>query len=479
MSAFAFAGINADSIWYDEYLALFYAGAMAEDPSAPLEIANRIVANESGQAPFYYILLSAWGSLAGWSVFAARMLSLLAGVLAVAWVYRLAADMYTTFAGFCSAAIVVGSAFFNVYLHEIRVYSLLGLEVVILLWLYTSVLKNRRYWPRSLALMIAATVALYSHPFMALLLAAIGSYHLILARRRASWAHTLRLLLFAGMLFVPWAWITLGALPETAIKDSEDLVRSNLQILLELAPAISNGLPLFLLLPLVSLSCAGRDGNMRMLWFVASAFLVAMLLVNSAFQTVNQVRYFMPVLPVLFVLGGISCAVVRRYRRFVFVMVVVWCIAGFMLAQSFGKTLYIREESAIFHIGFPFKEMVSDIKGDGGAGDAVVFEFPHHSWALQGVLDYYMRGSGMRYILADTLRAEGDWQPTLTYFERFISDAGRLYFVLDRSIEATAFVPEYERILGERFGHCERLWDTEQVKVDKYASSEALCQSPG
>ena len=73
---------------------------LTESPSAPLDVANRIVQYESGQAPFYYVLLSAWGSLAGWSEFSARMLSLLAGVLAVAWVYRLAADMHSINAGF-------------------------------------------------------------------------------------------------------------------------------------------------------------------------------------------------------------------------------------------------------------------------------------------------------------------------------------------------------------------------------------------
>ena len=362
MSALGFAGINADSIWYDEYLSLFYAGAMAKSPSAPLDVASRIVEYESGQAPFYYVLLSAWGNLAGWSEFAARMLSLLAGLLAVAWVYRLAADMHSTNAGFFSAAIMVGSAFFNVYLHEVRVYSLLVLEAAILLWLYLRVLNHKRSWPRSLSLVLAATVSLYSHPFMALLLASLGVYHLILERRRESWAQVLGFLLLAGLLFAPWAWITLGALPETAIKDSEDLVRSNLEIVMEFARAVSNGLPLILLLPLVSLRRIRRDANLRMLWFIAAAFLAAMLFFNSTFQTINQVRYFMPGLPVLFLLGGISCALVKGYRRVVLALVAAWCIVGFTLAPSFGGSLYIREEFAIFHIDFPFREVVSDIR---------------------------------------------------------------------------------------------------------------------
>lgn len=477
MFGVALAGINADSIWYDEYLSLHYAGALSAGPSTPMDVAVRLVDNESGQAPFYYVLLSAWGSLAGWSEFATRMLSLLAGVLAVSWVYRLAADLHSSRAGLTSAAILAGSAFFIVYLHEIRVYSLLVLEVVVLLWLYWRLLTRGRAWPPSLLFVLFAIIALHSHPFMALLLAAIGAFHIILARGRESWTHLLSLLFLAGLLFLPWAWITLGALPETAVKDSADLVRNNLEILRELAFALSNGQPLLLILPFLSLRQLRHDRNLRMLWLITAAFFSAMLLLNSSLQTVNQVRYFMPGLPLLAILGGMSLAAVLRSRLLVFALMAAWCLAGFLIAPSFGRSLYIHEEFAIFHIDFPFKEVVADIRRDGGGGGAVIYEFPYHSWGLQGVFDYYMRGSGMPYVLSDTLRAEGDWGPTLAAFERFIGRTERVYFVLDRSIDATAFVPEYERILGEQYFFCERLWDTAQLKVDKYASSEAQCQS--
>ena len=123
--------------------------------------------------------------------------------------------------------------------------------------------------------------------------------------------------------------------------------------------------------------------------------------------------------------------------------------------------------------------MVSTIRRDASEGDAIVYEFPYHSWALQGVFDYYMDGSNLRYVLSDTLRAAGTWKATIERFEHFIEDAERLYFVLDLTIEATDFVPEYERILGTRFAYCERLWDIEQARVDKYALGEAMCTAEG
>ncbi len=182
-----------------------------------------------------------------------------------------------------------------------------------------------------------------------------------------------------------------------------------------------------------------------MLWCVGAAFLSFIAIAYLATGFVSRLRYSLPILPIFALLGGIGCTVLPSSRNAVAVILSGWRVIGILSVPSFKGAFYHSQHHDVFHLSFPFKEMASDIRRD---GDAVVFEFPHHSWALQGVIDYYMRGSGMRYILADTLRAEGDWQPALAYFERFVSDAVRVYFVLDRTIGATPFAPEYERILG-------------------------------
>jgi hypothetical protein len=148
-------------------------------------------------------------------------------------------------------------------------------------------------------------------------------------------------------------------------------------------------------------------------------------------------------------------------------------------APTFRGAFYHAQHHDVFHLSFPFEQLVSTIRRDASAGDVVVYEFPYHSWALQGVFDYYMDGSALRYVLSDTLRAAGSWDATIERFEQFIDEADRLYFVLDRTIEATDYVSEYERILATRFSHCEQLWATEQARVDKHALSKAMCSADG
>lgn len=93
MSAVAFNGINAVSMWYDEYISLYYADAMADGSSTPMDVADRIIARESGPAPLYFSRLAACSQLACWTAYSARTLSLLVGALAAAWIYRLGANM--------------------------------------------------------------------------------------------------------------------------------------------------------------------------------------------------------------------------------------------------------------------------------------------------------------------------------------------------------------------------------------------------
>jgi len=104
--------LNADAIWHDEYWSLFNAGGAQYGPLTPAQIWERISLYDAPQAPGYYLLLGGWGSLVGWSAFADRALSLLFGVLAVAWAYRLGRDLVSARVGLYAGAVLGTSAFF-------------------------------------------------------------------------------------------------------------------------------------------------------------------------------------------------------------------------------------------------------------------------------------------------------------------------------------------------------------------------------
>lgn len=107
----------------------------------------------------------------------------------------------------------------------------------------------------------------------------------------------------------------------------------------------------------------------------------------------------------------------------------------------------------------------------------IAFEFPYHSWALHGVIDFYMHGADTHYVLTDSYRFGADWRARLKNFEQLLDEAERLFFVVDRTIDASGSVAEYEGILARQHQLCDRLWDSETVRVDIYARADASCES--
>jgi hypothetical protein len=478
MTAVAIAGINADSIWYDEYFSLYYAGAMAEGSSTPMDVADRIIARESGQAPLYFVLLSFWSQAAGFHVFTARMLSLLIGALAVAWTYRLGADMHSSIAGFCAATIMVASALFNYYLHEIRMYTLVALAVSIVLWLYLRVVNGKGSLWSSAAFALVVAGALYTHAFMTVLILALGLFHLTLAARTRSWTRLLFLFAIAGVLFFPWALVIISKIGSKTAPSDMDFLRSNGELLIDLARGASNGYWVFLLLPLLSIKLARAHRGVRMLWWLGIAFVAALLAVNHNSRAINQLRYFLHIMPIFALLGGIACAQLIRYRKALALILAAFCLSGLVAVPSFGDILHIPGEVIVFHLGYPYKEITEIVKRAGGENDAVAFEFAHHSWAQQGVLNYYMRDAEARYVLTDLLGRARKPEEKRRLFGDFLGGAGRVYFVVDRTVTPSDFLPEYERILSERYVHCGSLLDDEWASINSYARNGLLCAPP-
>lgn len=473
-------GLQADSMWHDEQLSLLYGGGLNNDSVNPLNTVSRIIERESGQAPFYYILLSAWGNLVGWTVPASRLFSLLIGVLAIAWAYRLGADMHSPFAGVLSAILLGTSAFFSAYLHEIRTYSLLVLEILIVLTLYWRLLHHQRSIGFSILFVLAVTATLYTHPFAIGAIGALGLYHMLLAPRRGTWWRPFILLIVSGILFLPWAVPTLAVIANRVENNTRTLtIRTNAEVIRDMLHAFSNGIWLFWLMIIPSLFLLKKHDSIRLLWFTAITFAGVMLLANQLSDMINHVRYLMPLLPALVLLMGIGLASLVAYRRFVMVVVILWGIVGIISAPTFGNLFYTREEHIVFHITFPFQEIADEIRSEAIENDAIAYYIPYHSWAVRGTVDYYMEGISARHIITDELGAgSDDLQAKIEGFDMFLGDAGRAWLIVDKTVEPEPILTDFEQVMNERYISCETVWDDDRVRIEKVAQIDALCQPP-
>lgn len=474
------AGLQADSMWHDEQLSLLYAGGLTDTPINPLDTVTRIIERESGQAPFYYMLLSVWGSLLGWTVFAARLFSLIVGVLAIAWAYRLGSDMHSPFAGLCSAIFLGASAFFSAYLHEVRTYSLLVLEILVVLTLYWRLLNHKQSWLMSVVFVLVVTATLYTHPFAIGAIGALGLYHILLAPRIGTWWRLFGLFALSGILFLPWAVPTLSVIANRVENNTRTLtIRANAEVIRDMLHAFSNGIWVLLLLLVPSIPLLRKQHSIRLLWFTGVIFAGVMLFANQASEMINHVRYLMPLLPAVALLMGIGLASLVRYRKVVMMLLLAWTVVGFISAPTFGNLFYTREEHIVFHITFPFQQIADDLRAEATANDAIAYYIPYHSWAINGIVDYYMDGISARHILTDELgEGSDDPQAKIDGFDNFLGDAGRAWFVVDKTVEPDDLLAEYDKIIESRYVLCERTWDTEDVQIDKIAQIQELCDPP-
>ncbi len=190
--------LGEQSFWYDEAQTLF----VARFPYA--EIVQRAY-----RPPLYHFLLHIWSALVPGSEFALRLPSALFGAAVPLLTYLVAARLYSRRAGLVAAALAAISPTLVFYSQELRMYSLMALEFLLLLYLCSRLMLDR---PRSglalwLALWLAEVASLYTHyfaiPFLGWLIL-VAAAVLALGRRWRTLAAWLAVQVTAAIAFIPW-----------------------------------------------------------------------------------------------------------------------------------------------------------------------------------------------------------------------------------------------------------------------------------
>lgn len=201
--AFALRLVNLGgrTLWYDEAFAVLFAetglNGMLYGTLTP------VAGGAADIHPLlYYLTLNGWIRLFGQSPEMVRLYSVLIGVLTVAVVYRLAADLFDRRTGL-AAALIAGLAPFAIqYAQETRMYALLALLLLLATWCYLRAWRGRgRGW--WLAFGVLAALAMYTQQLAAFYLLAVGLTPL-LARRRDRLLPTALAAGIAFLLYLPW-----------------------------------------------------------------------------------------------------------------------------------------------------------------------------------------------------------------------------------------------------------------------------------
>jgi hypothetical protein len=205
--------IDAQSLWYDEGASLRYA------ERTPAEIWRNTAADI--HPPAYYVVLSGWVRIFGFSEFALRGLSALFGVLLIAQIYALGRKLFNPTVGLLAAALIAVDPFHVYYAQEARMYTLLVALGAASLWLFLRWLDAQEDEPSKRWLLLAMlawvnAVAMYTHYIFPFFIAAESLF--VLAwwlwesgprRRFAVLGEWVVLQIATFLLYLPWLPVAL------------------------------------------------------------------------------------------------------------------------------------------------------------------------------------------------------------------------------------------------------------------------------
>ncbi|MBK8033820.1 MAG: glycosyltransferase family 39 protein [Chloroflexi bacterium] len=466
-------GLNLDSIWLDEYWSIYHAGGAYFEPRTPVDVWMHIGADDPWQPPLYYILLSQWGKLVGWSELAARSLSFFVGMIGIAMAYRLGRDLRSVTVGIATAVVLGSSAYYVYFLHEMRAYTLYVLLTLISAWAYWRLINGKRGLYLYALLFVGLVGALYTHYFAGLIGVVLGLYHLVTMRSRIFrerpllWWQISGVFALAALAFLPWLLILIRgvtqALSETSVRglgalSTEQVVRGVLYL-------FSNG-STGLLVALLGLSIQRRKESI-FLWFCAFTLLTLLLAINARLGVLLEVRYLLALWSPLSLLGGLGIERLMQLRR-------VWggAVLAVIVAGGVWVTLDPVSSSLLHnpHWHLPWRELRAALQTNVQPDDQVVFLLPDWTWAVYHdvEIDYYLHDLPVRHALIE----QPDHYGFAQYQELARSDIGdsERVWVASTPAQPLNHRDEFELLLEQVGYHeCVKVADTPELTLNLFA----------
>lgn len=345
--------LNADILWLDELYSLSNMGVFAT-PYDLSEVVESLTEHSPNHVPLYFFLGARWAGLVGWSQLSMRFLSLLIGLLLIAWTYRFAADLLDRRTAATAALLLTTSGFVLMYFHEIRMYSLLLLLTVIHAWFYwrmTSAASARRWhW---LSFVLTAAALLYTHVFSLFVFVGLGLRHLLYFLRIKRWFQVCAAWSLSALAFLPYLPHYLrGALAERTIPALQDSALSAPQLARELGNIIVNGIEV-LWLPIALLTFLAilkrRHPAITQIQIVWSGIILSLMLFNEFFPLIDRLRFrfFLVSMPFFAILCAHLLFTPRRWEFVMLPFLLLW-IAGGLHIHGLGDSWAYSGRTSIF-----------------------------------------------------------------------------------------------------------------------------------
>lgn len=469
--------LDADPLWVDEVISMQRAGHVSYvDSTSPVAVWQR-TALISDQVPGYYIVLALWGNLVGKTPFALRSLSLLFGVLSVALVYQIGNSLQNSLAGFGSALILASSAFYMLFLHEMRTYAFLVCLIALFIWCYWLITHGHRYLWVHIGLVLSATAMMYSYYLSIVIIVTICAYHLLFAPKNKEWFRVVGLMACAGILFLPW-FITAFSVFDDSIRNDMRTIHTIdfSSAIATLGSAFSNQNTIMLVF-LALMATQLRRESIRFAWFLCISCLILMIALNEPFGVFVNLRYTLIIWIPLAILTGLGL------QRLVHLGVPASLVLGLIfvsgLLSNFSDALEAQYDLPIRYL--PWDTLIETLSPYEREGDTMTFiaSIEGNDWEgvhEERVMPHYFYDSVVDPIFVEDVRNLSDTS-FLEDASQATQNSERIWLSYDPSLRSWRTGLFEDRLRENGFNFCGNFVNTNELYLDLYAHPNAVTNS--
>ncbi len=456
-------------------------------PISIAETLDKLAAISPDHGPLYFVLMNLWQRVAGADLFSLRLPSVFFALLALAAGYRIARLGGGESDGLAAVILLAFLSFFLYYTHTARMYTLLALAAGVVVWSYWKACDSRAM-PRPaiwLLLFVSAALINYIHYSGAILLAAIGSYHLLFARRGRRWWRITALMSLAALMFVFWLPVAIEGTASSSV-----LAETPLSPPAALAAGLavySNGI---VVLPVIAFALIARyrkrlKPTQRYVLLVLIFAVIVLLGLNEITPLLveSRLRYltFLAAPAAAALAYGLRLLPLGKPLRII--LLFAWVAASFAFSRSGAFNIYtnrqaLGEDKLVYYQAFRYD--LRDLR----AHDQLIMSFHPETKAVWKTLEYYRAILDnwhyvvhLNYDESGQLLVQSGIPPRLT-LEDIAENYYGVYAIHNPAQTDLNALAVYSGWLLERYKSCKRYVDQPNNVIELYLQRRIPCGLP-
>ncbi|MAS36812.1 MAG: hypothetical protein CL610_22600 [Anaerolineaceae bacterium] len=397
--------------------------------------------------PVWRMLAVGWINLFGMDAGLTRAFSGLFTVLTLAFVFRLASDLFTHRVGVLAVIILGCLPFFQFYGHELRPYAVLAMTAAGMQWSLLRWIRHGKF-VHALLFVLLGILALYTHFFAVFLLAALAlTFVLIVRWDPARYLRAFGLWAAIGLAFLPWVIPLLHGMFVRDPGGAHYTLEQNAEGWMALLRGMQ-GLPL-LILPalLITVQAAypfARRRPVRVMRFPVEwrrlyvlalpVFALGLIILTDRFVSILTPRNLMIIVPSLAILSAALIAIITPLFRYLMMTLII--AVGLFGFQPYNITVPYQGIVDVLTPSFqPTDRIVTNINHNEVGVSALVYYLldvmpqPMDVDSMIHIVEPGVVATFQRQLTPVTHILRDDDPQTVEAFDAFLQDTQRVWLI--------------------------------------------------